>query len=303
MKINKYFPGFTPKAITFSIDDGNLKYDKVFIDIVRPAGITGTFNLCLGKTRSITDEQYREFYCGFDIANHCTRHPFAFNPDKEYVFTEKPFLRESADTSLVYKSDREGLYYVYHRSYWGTLATTEAYLELAEEGRRNIEEIFGKGSVRGFVWPYGKQKDEKLFEALKNSGYASIRKAYSEGFSIPTDKMDWGVNADSSSFEAKILEFDAMADDGELKYFCFGLHSVDFERAEKWDALREFAKTYGNRPDDFWYAPVGDIFEYDEAMNSIKVTENAVYNPSDKELYISINDSKYILPPKSETKI
>ena len=50
MTIKKYFPGFTQKAITFSIDDGNLKHDKTFIDIVKPAGIKGTFNLFFGRT-------------------------------------------------------------------------------------------------------------------------------------------------------------------------------------------------------------------------------------------------------------
>ena len=34
MKLKKYFPGFTAKAITFSIDDGSVVYDKIFLDIV-----------------------------------------------------------------------------------------------------------------------------------------------------------------------------------------------------------------------------------------------------------------------------
>ena len=304
MKVNKYFPGFTPKAITFSIDDGSLNYDKIFIDIVRPAGIKGTFNLFFGRgKRAISDEEYREFYRGFEISNHCNRHPFAFNSEKEYHFTDEVFNKETADTNLVYKSDREGVYLIYHRSYWATLATNEAYLELAEEGRRDIEEIFGKGSVRGFVWPYGRQKNEELFEELKKAGYASIRRAYSDSFSVPEDKMDWGVNADSTNFETKILEFDDLSDDGELKYFCFGLHSVDFERSNKWNELREFASKYGNRPSDFWYSGVEDIFEYDRAMRSLEITEEKIYNPSDKELYISVNDKKYVLKPKSEAVI
>ena len=302
MNIKKYFPGFTAKAITFSIDDGSLTYDKIFIDIVRPAGIKGTFNLYFGgEKRQLSDEEYREFYRGFEISNHCNRHPFAFNKDKEYNFTDDVFDIETADQKLVYKTNREGVYRIYHRNYWATIATTEAYLELAEEGRRDIEEIFGKGSVKGFVWPYGKQNDDVLFERLKKSGYSSIRKAYSTGFSLPEDKMDWGVNADSSNFENKIFEFDALPDDGELKYFCIGLHSVDFERAGKWNDFRDFAERYGNRPDDFWYASVCEIFEYDEAIKSISVNEKKLVNPSDKELYISINDKKYIISPNSET--
>ena len=42
----KFFPGWTRKSVTFTIDDGNVAMDKKFLDIVRPAGILGTFNLC-----------------------------------------------------------------------------------------------------------------------------------------------------------------------------------------------------------------------------------------------------------------
>jgi len=303
MKIRKYFPSFTPKAITFSIDDGNIKHDKIFIDIVRPAGIKGTFNLYFGHKRELTNEEYREFYHGFEIANHCNRHPFAFDKDREYKFADEIFDPVTADESLVYKTDREGVYRIRHRNYWATIATTEAYLELAEEGRRDIEEIFGKGSVRCFVWPYGKQNDEELYRSLKDSGYSSIRRAYSKGYSIPEDLFDWGVNADSTDFDSKIREFESLSDDGELKFFCLGLHSVDFERNNKWNELREFAENYGNRPEKFWYASVSEIFEYSEAINSIEFNEKELVNPSDKELYLAVNGQKYILPPNSKIHI
>ena len=304
MKIKRYFPGFTDKAITFSIDDGNLKHDEIFINIVRPAGIKGTFNLTLGNSpRSVSDEKYREFYCGFEVSNHCSRHPFAFNPEKTYTFSDQPFDPQTADTALVYKGDREGIYRIYHRSYWATIATTEAYLQLAEEGRIAIEAVFGKGSVRGFVWPFGKQNDQVLYEKLKGAGYSSIRKAYSTGFDIPEDKMDWGVNADSTNFETKIVEFENLEDDGELKYFCFGLHSVDFERNNKWEELRQFAAKYGNRPEDFAYMCVGDIFDYDVAMRSLSISDNEIYNPSDKELYISVDGEKKVILPGAVIKL
>ena len=40
-----FFPGWVRKSVTFTIDDGNIKMDKKFLDIVKPAGILGTFNL------------------------------------------------------------------------------------------------------------------------------------------------------------------------------------------------------------------------------------------------------------------
>lgn len=304
MEIKKYFPGFVSKAITFSIDDGNLKYDKIFIDIVRHGGIKGTFNLYFGSVkRNLTDEEYRGFYKGFEIANHCNRHPFAIDSAKEYNFSDEPFDIETADKSLVYKTDREGVWRIYHRSYWATVATRSAYLYLAEEGRVDIEEIFGKGSVKGFVWPYGKQKDEELFCALKDSGYKWIRNANIQGFSVPEEKSDWGVNADSLSLEEKISEFESLSDDGELKFFCLGLHSVDFERANKWEALKDFALKYGNRPNDFYYATVSEIFEYDEAVRRVYINDTKVCNPSDKRVFVKIQNKEYIIEPASQQAI
>ena len=302
MKLKKYFPGFTAKAITFSIDDGSVVYDKIFLDIVRPAGIKGTFNLFPRVKSEITDDELRARYEGYEISNHCKRHPFAFNVEKKYNFSDDPFDPETSDKNLVYKGDREGVYRIYHRSYWATIAETEAYLKLAAETKEELEAVFGKGKVKGFVWPFGQQNDPKLFEALKKE-YPFIRKAFSDSFNLPDDRMAWGVNATSSNFETKILEFEAMEDDGELKFFCFGLHSVDFERQNKWEELKKFVKDYGNRPADFWYAAVGEIFEYEDAINAIEITDGKVINPTDKELYITLDGKKYILSPNSTSLI
>ncbi len=63
------FPGFTKKSLTFSIDDGNLEMDRRWLDIMRPAGIKGTFNLCRDYTEA-DREKLVSFYEGYEIANH-----------------------------------------------------------------------------------------------------------------------------------------------------------------------------------------------------------------------------------------
>ncbi len=84
------------------------------------------------------------------------------------------------------------------------------------------------------------------------------------------------------SFTAKAITFSI--DDGELKFFCFGVHSSDFERANKWEMLSSFAKKHGNRPQDFFYGSVGEIFDYEDAMNSLLIEDGKICNPSDKRL-------------------
>ena len=44
-KVEVFYPVWTKKSLTFSIDDGNIALDRKFLRIVNPAGLHGTFNL------------------------------------------------------------------------------------------------------------------------------------------------------------------------------------------------------------------------------------------------------------------
>ena len=118
MNIEVFYPRFLKKAISFTIDDGNLKLDKKFIDIVKPYGIKGTFNL-VGKDRmeNLTDEEYREFYSGFEIANHCKNHPKVILPTDNFIISDDPFDPETANPEFIYKTDKEGLYHKFYRTW------------------------------------------------------------------------------------------------------------------------------------------------------------------------------------------
>ena len=98
------------------------------------------------------------------------------------------------------------------------------------------------------------------------------------------DKMSYGIYG-----------YEALPDDGELKFFCFGVHSIDFEKGERWDDLSAFAKTYGNRPSDYYYATIGEIYDYSEATKRIEITDTALNNPTAIDLYVKIDGEKCIL--------
>lgn len=291
------FPSWTKKAVSFTIDDGNLRLDKKFIDTVRPGGITGSFNLCgIGKMGSLTPEEYREFYRGFEVTNHAKRHPKVILPDDNYELSDEPFDMASSDKSKIYRSDIEGLYYKYYTTWWGYVATTDTYIKLIDAGKRELESVFGEGSVVAFVWPYRRQDDPRLIEHLKAAGYASVRRTGSAGFELPRDRMDWCYNANHSNLNERAAEFDALSDDGELKWFCFGVHSHDFENNNCWDVLEAFVANYGNRPNDFWYATVRDIFEYEDAVKLVEMTDTSIVNKSDKDIYAKLGENKIVIP-------
>ena len=58
-----FYPEWTRKSISFTIDDGNVVLDRKFLDITEPAGLKGTFNLTTPLKR-LTPEEYRQFYRG-----------------------------------------------------------------------------------------------------------------------------------------------------------------------------------------------------------------------------------------------
>ena len=296
------FPGWTRKAVSFTMDDGNVPLDKKFIDIVKPAGILGTFNLVsIDRMGDMTPEQYREFYKGYELTNHCKMHPKVMTAEDYASISDEPFDPNTSDRTKIYSAGREGVYHKFFRTWWGKVATEQAYIELVDESHRELEEIFGEGSIVAYVWPYCEQDSDAVKEHLRAAGYASVRRTGSVGFDLPTDRMSWSYNAIHTDLVSRAAEFEAIEDDGKLRFFCFGVHPHDFEYGNCWENLVEFAEKYGNRPGDFWYATVRDIFEYEDAVNAAAVTECGITNNSDKIVYAIVNGEKITVAP-GETK-
>lgn len=311
MKIDKnYYPGWARKAVTFSIDDGNIEFDKKFISIVKPRGICGTFNLSTIDTKKFSPDEYRELYSGFGISNHCKYHPYALTADKDFEISDEVFDAKTADTSKRYKTDREGVYFFYQENIkgWRRVATSEAYKALVDEGKAEIEAVFGEGCVTTYVWPYHEQNDDEVKDYVMNkAGYKAVRKTGnvgdSTGFALPADRSSWSYNASHAVINEYSERFDAYSDDGELKFFCIGVHSIDYERANCWDRLEAFAERFGNRPNTYWSASVEDIFDYADAVNSLIVTDKKIENPTDIKLYIKIDGERIILAPHSKISV
>lgn len=291
-----FYPGWTRKSITFTIDDGNLAMDEKFLDIVKPAGIIGTFNLCTPLKKGVCAEEYRKFYRGYEITNHCHRHPSAFSPTRHPEIADEPFDEETADPSKAYRTDEEGFYRVraLHNNSWNYyIATEDKYMEYVALCNDLLENVFGKDTVKDFVWPFGDQRNPALTQRLIDYGFRSIRATGdvgdATGFALPADRMHWSYNAHNRTLLEIAAKYDNYPDDGELKFFAFGVHSIDFDRDGNWDDLKVFCDKYGNRPEDFWYASVGDILDYEDAVKALVICDTEIRNNSDVDLYIMID--------------
>ena len=298
----KFYPGWTRKAISFSIDDGNLEMDKKFMDIVEPYGFKGTFNLCSERLERMTPDEYRAFYRGHEIANHCKYHPAAFVDGEEYNISDEPFDAETADREKLYSyKGIEGLYYTACAAGgWLKRATADAYIKFIEDGHRELEEVFGKGSIRCFIWPYGQQKNQKVMDYVHSiEGYygdrwSHVGKSPEEYFAPPTKDVFYAAGRFNNILEMA-ESFEKLDDDGELKFFCFGIHSIDYERGETWGDLEIFAKTYGARPCDYYYATVVEVYDYAEAVKALEITDTEIKNPSGIDLYIKLDGERRVI--------
>lgn len=304
--VKKLFPGFTGKSVTFTIDDGNTVYDKKFIDIVRPKGIKGTFNLCSHNVSAMSPEEYRKFYSGFEIANHCKYHPFAFDDSKTYEKSTEKFSPETSDGRYIYESGTAGLYHFKAPQGWRMVADSESYVRFASESKKELEDIFGEGSVTGFVWPYCRQNNSFVFESLKKAGYYGIRttgdRADRDNFGVPKDRMNWSYNAGDRSLLRIADMYEKAENKGELQMFSFGVHSIDFERNGTWKDLELFAEKFGGKPDKYYYASVKDIFAYQDAMDKCVINENCMENLSDFTLYFEVDCKNVKLPAHGKSE-
>lgn len=300
MNVSFYFPGWVRKAITFTIDDGNVPLDKKFIVITKAAGMTGTFNLCTPLRWLKTEEEYREFYQGYEIANHCRYHAYPIMDDRPFEIRDELFDPEKADPKYGYKTEEEGLYRVYTYA-WTYMADDDKYMECVDSCQKELEHIFGEGKIRSYIWPCGEQKNARVLQRLIDYGFMSIRAAAPVKdryqFNLAPDRYHWSYTANWTCMRELAVQFDEYPDDGNLKWMCFGVHSHDFENNHCWDVLEDFCARLGNRPQDFWYANVGEIFDYEDAVKAVRIGDTTIENPSELTVSAVVDGEKITLAP------
>ena len=301
------YPGFTRRALTFTIDDGRIQYDKRFIECVKPHGIKGTFNLC-AHSMDYEDAFYRELYSGFGIANHTNFHPYAMDDALEYLYLDEPYGEQEPDPVRLYPSNRgKGFYMKRFTHGWRELADNDTYRECVSTCQERLEHIFGRETVTGFVWPYSEQNNSEIKQFLIATGFKSVRKTGdvldTTDFALPADRMAWSYNANNRNFLSVMEKYEQAEDNGTLRFFAFGVHSWDFERDGNWQDLATFAEKYGDRPSDYWYATVDEIFAYADAMAELTVTATEVKNPTAIPLYVELDGKRLTIPPHSSVEL
>lgn len=269
MAILMRFPGFKRKVFTVSYDDGR-KEDVRLANIMLKYGIKGTLNInnpISDGTKRITKEALADFIAQgvVEVAVHGRKH-----------------------LSLALVDSGAAAYDVI-------------------KNREELEEAFGM-VIKGMAYANGSYNDD-VVELLKKCGIEYARTAIStEKFDMPADWMRLPTTCHHDNPRLMELARQFIEKQEEryfwlntpMMFFVYG-HSFEFERNGNWEVFEKLCEYVGGR-EDIWYATNGEIYEYDTAYKSLRISadERIIHNPTAIDVYLRI-DNKNILVKAGDT--
>ncbi len=256
--ITMRFPEGKAKVLTLSYDDG-VRQDLRLMDILDRYGIKATFNLNAGLYavegghRRMTAEEITAAYAdrGHEVACHGYTHPFLESLPATAV----------ADEIL---SDRKAL-----------------------------EAQFGH-IIRGMAYPYGTFSDE-VVAVLRACGIVYARTTVStEKFELPTDWLR--LPATCHHKNPRLMELaksfvELYVGSRPPKLFYLWGHSYEFDDANNWHVIEEFAAYMGGHADAVWFATNIEVYEYIEDYKRLRTSADGriVHNPTARTLWFECN--------------
>lgn len=271
MKFKKLFCNGKQKAATFSFDDGTVQDIKV-IEIFRKYGIKGTFNLnsgimnedgCWMNGEQVVKRLFKDEVC------HCY-------DGFEIAVHGRRHIRLDEATKM------------------------ELFDELVLD-RVGLEAIAGY-PVQGMVSAFGSYDDD-ILEFVKKCGIVYNRGIHhTYDFEVPSDFFEWNPTCHYAEENIhQLLEKFLKSDEGFKLLYLWG-HSYELDCLDNWDHFEGICQTL-NKCDDIWFATNMEIYRYVTAMNQLVFAEDdrCIYNPSEVDVWIEINEIVYCLKSRTAT--
>ena len=251
--------GGKQKVLTFSYDDGVVQ-DIRLTDIFNKNGLKATFNINTG--RYFPEEQQREKYYG------------------------RMTLSEAK--SLYIHSGHEVAVHALNHRHLDKLKSDEVLTEILED-RKNIEAQYGT-LARGMAYPFGTYNDD-VIDALEKCGICYARTVASTGkFGFPENWYKLHPTCHHKdpnlmTLAKKFVEEKPNYASINWMFYVWG-HSYEFDNADNWDVIENFAGYVGGK-DDIWYATNIEIYDYVKAYESLQtsVDKTIVHNPSAMDVW------------------
>ena len=270
------FPGFKPKALTLSYDDGQ-GADRKLVEIMVKYGIKGTFNLCSGimerdkGSNRVGVEEAKDLYLknGMEIAVHGDTHGF-----------------------------------------WAREPEIDGIIDALND-RKNHEKSFGT-FIRGMAYPNGSASiSDGIVRAMEQIGLIYGRTTISTlKFLMPTEWLRW--NPTCHHKDAKLNELinaflkrnpNTDYDKYPALFYLWG-HSYEFNNDNNWEVIEDFCQRLSNK-EDTWYATNIEICEYVKAYEQLiyDVDNTMVKNPTCIDVFVKYGDKEVVIPAGQTVKI
>lgn len=311
-----YYPGFVRKAVTMSFDDGPiLSSDNTVMKKLSASNYKATFNLI---TNTFLDENGNNYSQGTKYTVYNTtgyidgqNSEAEYNANSDKIFKEFMENINSGNHEIASHSRYHLRFNTENNPSAAGLYNSAADIKASLlAGKDSLEKWLGK-EVRGFAYPYSYPgtNGKQFVDYLSEIGTCYARHSgYNGKFDIPFDFMNWtftsyfaGVSADELA--QKSSDFWNMADDGNLKLFSLWGHSWEFNakenvREDTWSKLDDIISDMDSHKNEFWNPTNIEFYDYIKARESIEVNDDSVYNPSNTDVYVTVNGIQKVVPAK-----
>ena len=253
------YPDWKMKALAFSYDDANIA-DRRLVEIFNRYGMKGTFHIPSAWLKTKSENRITE-----------------------------------AEINTLYDGHEVSGHGANHLN-MAQLAKDEIAQEVAEDCRE-WQRILGH-KLTGYSYPYGAYSNE-VIEVLKANNLIYSRTVeHAEDFYLPEDFMKWHPHAhhrdNIAELGIKFLDFKAE----KLSVLLIWGHSYEIPRENHWELIEDFCAQMANK-EDIFYASMGDIARYVNAISKITTADNGktLINNSDETVYYLLDGQKCVIEP------
>lgn len=264
--IKKLYPGGKKKAFNITYDDG-VEQDLRFVELLNRYGMKGTFNL----------------------NSELMKNGFTWTHPNGMAIKRLP----PETVTALYQGHEVACHTLTH-PYLEGMPREKVLWELGMD-RYYLQELFGQ-EICGFAAPFDYYSD-MIADCVRECGFSYARISEESGGYTPGGDLFWqkaGIFHLSAGLDAYIEGF--LATEEELAFGQIVGHSYDLDAENMWEHME---RILGRLHADAAVLPMTHLeaIRYWQAMEQAQVTEEDIYNGSDKTLWFDCGGEVVVVEP------
>lgn len=268
--MKKLYPMGKKKAFNITYDDGVLQ-DVRFVQLLNRYGLRGTFNLNSELMRS---EFAWRHPCGMEVrrlSEHQVMGLYEGHEIAGHTLTH-PYMHDLSEGELLYQMGKD---------------------------RENLERLFGQ-EVKGFAVPFSYYSG-LIARCAQRCGFEYARMSeFSHSYVPCRDYYFWKTGI--FHLEPELTEFVAgfLNTQQELAVCQIAGHSYDLDAEHLWGTMELICAAVSSR-EEIWACTNLELVRYLKAMDRCEISENAICNHSDMDLWFEVDGAVRVLHPGEYT--